>query len=56
MDEERIVTAAPIEEDRQLDLALRPKTLDEFVGQEKLKENQSIAIEAAGRREAGTTR
>lgn len=51
MDEDRIVSAAPIEEDRQLDLALRPKTLDDFVGQEKLKENLSIAIEAAKKRE-----
>src|SRR5690606_1176036 len=33
------------------DLALRPKTLDDFVGQDKLKENLSIAVEAARRRE-----
>lgn len=51
MAEERIVSAAPIEEDRQLDLALRPKSLDDFVGQDKLKENLSIAIEAARRRD-----
>ena len=51
MGEERIVSAAPIEEDRQLDLALRPKSLDDFVGQDKLKENLAIAIEAARRRD-----
>lgn len=53
MAEERIVEAAPFEEDRQYDITLRPKTLDDFVGQTKLKENLSIAIEAArGRGEA----
>ncbi len=51
MAEERIVSAAPIDEDRQLDLALRPKSLDDFVGQDKLKENLAIAIEAARRRD-----
>jgi Holliday junction DNA helicase RuvB len=51
--EERIVSPDPQDEDQQFDLALRPKQLSDFVGQEKLKENLSIAIEAArGRDEA----
>lgn len=37
-------------EDRSLDLALRPKTFIEYVGQEKIKQNLSILIEAAKRR------
>ncbi len=49
----RIVSADIQEEDRQFDLTLRPRRLSEFVGQAKLKENLSIAIEAArGRDEA----
>lgn len=38
------------EEEKNFDYALRPKTLDEFIGQEKLKENLSICIEAAKKR------
>lgn len=37
-------------EDFDLELTLRPKTLREYVGQEKVKENLSIYIEAARRR------
>jgi Holliday junction DNA helicase RuvB len=36
--------------EERLDAALRPRTLDEFVGQEKLKANLSVFIEAAKRR------
>ena len=50
MSEDRIVSAVSQEEDRQFDLSLRPRRLDEFVGQTKLKENLSIAIEAAKQR------
>jgi len=53
MPDERIVSPELEDEDRQFDLTLRPKSLDDFVGQAKLKENLSIAIEAArGRDEA----
>ncbi len=53
MELERIVSPGPFDEDRQLDLTLRPQTLDDFIGQAALKENLSIAIEAArGREEA----
>ncbi|MBQ6266407.1 MAG: Holliday junction branch migration DNA helicase RuvB [Clostridia bacterium] len=38
------------EEDREIELSLRPKTLAEYIGQEKAKENLSIYIEAARRR------
>ncbi len=53
MSDQRIVSPELEDEDRQFDLTLRPKTLAEFIGQPKLKENLSIAIEAArGRGEA----
>ena len=38
------------EEEQSLDLNLRPKNLDDFVGQEKLKENLKIFITAAKQR------
>lgn len=37
-------------EDSDIELSLRPKTLDEYIGQEKVKESLSIYIEAARRR------
>jgi len=45
-----IVSAAPLEGERQLEATLRPQRLADFTGQAKLKENLSIAIEAAKRR------
>lgn len=37
-------------DDRSLDLALRPRTFDEYVGQEKVKQNLRILIDAAKKR------
>lgn len=50
MSEERILSPGPVDDDSQFDIALRPRTLDEFIGQRKLKENLSIAVEAARKR------
>jgi len=47
MREKAIVSAAAREEERQFEASLRPKRLADFTGQSKLKENLSIAIEAA---------
>ena len=50
---ERIISAKPREEDIVLDKGLRPRQLVDFVGQEKVKDNLSIAMAAAqGRDEA----
>ena len=46
-DVERIVSGKPKEEDAPLDTTLRPKRLKEFLGQEKVKDNLKIAIDAA---------
>jgi len=49
--EERITTpAVENEEERRFDYTLRPKTLEEFVGQTKLKENLKIFFAAAKKR------
>lgn len=50
MRDQGIVSAAPNEEERQFEAALRPSRLADFAGQSKVKENLAIAIEAARRR------
>jgi Holliday junction DNA helicase RuvB len=50
---ERVVGPGERPDDAQLDLSLRPKWLAEYIGQDKVKANLRIAIEAAkGRGEA----
>src|SRR5947209_2571461 len=50
MQDRGIVSASVQDEERQFEAALRPTRLADFTGQSKLKENLSIAIEAAKRR------
>jgi len=50
MREKGIVSPSALEGERQFEAGLRPRRLDEFVGQSKLKEILSIAIEAARQR------
>ena len=53
MTEERMFSPKLKEEEVALDLSLRPKRLAEFIGQDRIKENLKIVIEAAkGRGEA----
>ncbi len=47
---ERIITGNEAQGDRALDLSLRPKKLNEYVGQEKIKENLAIFLKAAQKR------
>jgi len=44
---DRLVSAAAVEDDSSFELKLRPQRLKEFIGQNKLKENLAVAIEAA---------
>jgi Holliday junction DNA helicase RuvB len=44
---ERLVSAAPVEDDSSFELKLRPQRLGEFIGQPKVKEQLAVAIEAA---------
>jgi len=48
--EERIVTSTMIEEDRDIEASIRPRTMNEYIGQEKIKEKLKIFIEAARQR------
>ncbi|MBI2680488.1 MAG: Holliday junction branch migration DNA helicase RuvB [Candidatus Solibacter usitatus] len=50
MADPRIVSAAPLEDEAQFEVGLRPRRLADFTGQTKLKENLAIAIAAAKQR------
>lgn len=45
--ENRILSSSATREDNDADTSLRPKTLEDYIGQEKAKENLRIYIEAA---------
>lgn len=45
--ENRIITSNEINEDSEIEYSLRPKALDEYIGQVKAKENLKVFIEAA---------
>lgn len=46
----RVITTEFIEEDSKLENSLRPKYLDDYIGQEKVKNNLKVFIEAAKQR------
>lgn len=48
----RMVMPVKKEEDLKFDVALRPKKLEEFVGQDKLKSNLSVFVKSALKRKA----
>ena len=50
MENRRILTTGLREEDRELEPKLRPATLDTYIGQESVKENMRVFIEAAKQR------
>ena len=45
----RMVTAEETPEDHDVEVTLRPQTLAEYIGQDKVKENMAIYIQAAKR-------
>jgi Holliday junction DNA helicase RuvB len=47
----RIVSGAALDDDLRMDATVRPKRLSEYIGQQRVKENISIAIEAARSRD-----
>lgn len=50
MDENLLIPNLQDETEELAEVSLRPKTLDEYIGQEKVKENMKIYIEAAKKR------
>ena len=45
--EERIITATTFQSEDAAEGSLRPRTLEEYIGQEKAKENLRVFIQAA---------
>ena len=50
MENRRILTTGLREEDRELEPKLRPATLEGYIGQESVKENMRVFIQAAKQR------
>jgi Holliday junction DNA helicase RuvB len=48
---DRIVTPVDTPSDKAMDISLRPRTMDEYIGQEAMREKLSIFLEAARRRQ-----
>src|SRR5437899_7803103 len=48
---DRLVTAARVDEDAQYEAGLRPRRLDEYIGQDRVRENLQVAIAAARQRQ-----
>src|SRR6201984_1666176 len=48
--DDRLVTAARVDEDAQYEAGLRPRRLDEYIGQDRVRENLQVAIAAATQR------
>ncbi len=48
--ENRIITARELSGDNEIEYSLRPKNLDDYIGQTKVKENLKIFMEAAKKR------
>ncbi|MES1255065.1 MAG: Holliday junction branch migration DNA helicase RuvB [Acidobacteriota bacterium] len=51
MSDPRVVTAARVEEDAQYEAGLRPRVLDDYIGQDRVRENLQVAIAAARQRQ-----
>lgn len=47
LENDRLVSAVVVDDDASFELKLRPRRLQEFIGQSKVKENLAVAIEAA---------
>ena len=50
MSDDRLLAPGPIDDDAQYDAGLRPRTLDEYVGQPSVRENLHVSITAAKQR------
>jgi holliday junction DNA helicase RuvB len=48
--DDRIVTAARVDEDAQYEAGLRPRVLDDYIGQDRVRENLHVSIAAARQR------
>ena len=50
MSDQRLMTSARVDEDAQYEAGLRPRTLDDYIGQDRIRENLQVSIAAARQR------
>src|SRR5205809_4891524 len=50
MSDDRLVTASRVDEEAQYEAGLRPRALDEYIGQDRVRENLQVSIAAARQR------
>jgi holliday junction DNA helicase RuvB len=50
MSDPRLISPSRVEEDAQFEAGLRPRTLDDYIGQERVRENLIVSITAAKQR------
>ncbi|MEQ1870039.1 MAG: Holliday junction branch migration DNA helicase RuvB [Vicinamibacterales bacterium] len=50
MTDDRVLTAARAEEDAQYEVGLRPRSLNEYIGQDRVRDNLQVSIAAALKR------
>jgi Holliday junction DNA helicase RuvB len=50
MSDDRLISASRVDEDAQYEAGLRPRLLDEYIGQDRVRENLHVAIAAARQR------
>ena len=50
MPDDRLVNASPIDDDVQYEAGLRPRSLDEYIGQDRVREQLQVSIAAAKQR------
>jgi holliday junction DNA helicase RuvB len=50
MTDDRLVTSARVDDDDQYEAGLRPRTLDDYIGQPRIRENLQVSIAAARQR------
>jgi Holliday junction DNA helicase RuvB len=48
--DDRIVTSARVDDDAQYEAGLRPRTLNDYIGQDRIRENLQVSIAAAKQR------
>ena len=52
-DADRVITPGRVDDDAQYEAGLRPRTLNEYIGQDRVRDNLQVSIQAArGRRES----
>ena len=44
---DRVVTAGRVDDDTQFEAGLRPRLLDDYIGQDRIRENLHVSITAA---------